>query len=125
VSSLDGTATYNRSLDQVQLDLVSFPLEKCPSYTAISYTWGYPDRNHTIQVLNKTMQITATLHAASSWLLSEKYLWIDQISIKKTWKRKVSKSLSCEVLYLPESEWFIGLAQQRRKSLDGFTLLSV
>jgi hypothetical protein len=97
VSSLDGTATYNRSLDQVQLDLVSFPLEKCPSYTAISYTWGSPDRNHTIQVLNKTMHITATLHAALSWLLSEKYLWIDQISIKKTWKRKVSKSLLCEV----------------------------
>ncbi|KAH9204191.1 heterokaryon incompatibility protein-domain-containing protein [Leptodontidium sp. 2 PMI_412] len=69
---------------QCLLQVVSF--EPKPSYEALSYVWGNPNRKKTIYVNETPFPITQNLYAALKHLRkrdSPRYLWIDAICINQ------------------------------------------
>ncbi|KAF4837539.1 Heterokaryon incompatibility protein 6, OR allele [Colletotrichum siamense] len=67
-------------------EISSTPVATPRLFKALSYTWGRPDKTHTIEISGSRLGITASLDAALRHLRSrdEKVtLWIDQICINQ------------------------------------------
>ncbi|KAF2250393.1 HET-domain-containing protein [Trematosphaeria pertusa] len=65
---------------------ISLPGGSTVWYTALSYVWGAPQFNETIQVGDDSIKITTSLACALQHLRSEKqsvFLWVDQICINQ------------------------------------------
>ncbi|PYI01840.1 HET-domain-containing protein [Aspergillus sclerotiicarbonarius CBS 121057] len=55
-------------------------------YEALSYTWGSPDRTHSINIGGSSLPVTENLHTALSYLRDhqlERTLWVDAICINQ------------------------------------------
>ncbi|KAL6915390.1 hypothetical protein FSST1_006885 [Fusarium sambucinum] len=74
--------------DRIEGYLFEYTLSKSGKnahlYEALSYTWGAPDKKHSIWIEGDELQITANCHAALSQLrddLLDRIIWIDAICI--------------------------------------------
>ncbi|KAI1205494.1 HET-domain-containing protein [Annulohypoxylon truncatum] len=83
-------------------ELVSFPLESCPSYMALSYTWGAENPNQNIIIDGHNTPVQNNLHAflrrhynsLPQSNLDETYLWVDAICINQLDKHEKSLQLT-------------------------------
>src|SRR2546430_11002310 len=60
--------------------------EPKPNYTALSYTWGTPDRSHRIRISDSYFQVTESLSSMLQHIQSNTEtltLWIDQLCINQ------------------------------------------
>lgn len=70
----------------LQLELYPYDLESCPTYEAISYTWGDATKVRIITIGGKKLEITANAfqvisRRASYW--EPKLIWIDSVCINQ------------------------------------------
>ena len=75
-----------RSSPPLRCHIHSEPLELLHSYTALSYTWGPPDRTHPIVLSDHQFLITSSLATALHHIrhpTNVTTLWIDQICINQ------------------------------------------
>ncbi|KAL9622206.1 MAG: hypothetical protein Q9160_003389 [Pyrenula sp. 1 TL-2023] len=78
--------TNSTPQDRICGKLVVFDIEECPSYTALSYTWGPPISNHGIWIDELYIPVRENLwhflqrtQAKPRW----RYLWIDAVCINQ------------------------------------------
>ncbi|KAK1831041.1 heterokaryon incompatibility protein-domain-containing protein [Podospora conica] len=67
-------------------EMVQAPLDDPPTYTALSYTWGRPERTHIVKISGAPLTITDSLAEALRELpriAPSEYLWLDQICINQ------------------------------------------
>jgi hypothetical protein len=70
----------------LQCRIYSVPLTTLPSYTALSYTWGPPDRTQPIALSDQEFFVTPSLATALQHIRHpdrDNTLWIDQICINQ------------------------------------------
>lgn len=68
----------------IRCQFVSTSLEACPPYVALSYTWGSPERNETIQLQNRACPVGQNLFAflcRVSRDANDSLFWIDALCI--------------------------------------------
>jgi hypothetical protein len=64
--------------------LIPTPLDKAPDYTAISYTWGYGVRTHSLTIDGRKLRITKNAYEILNYYASSGkriLLWIDTVGI--------------------------------------------
>jgi hypothetical protein len=77
-------------LDSVHCLLKSFPLSTCPSYTALSYTWGSPPDTQEITVNGNSFPVRENLARFLEQMRLDRkgkgwrYFWIDAICIDQS-----------------------------------------
>jgi hypothetical protein len=72
--------------DTVSCTISTFERKTCPSYCALSYTWGPPEPVHTIQLNGRRFVVRDMLHyfldnVVHDSRLEVDYIWIDQLCI--------------------------------------------
>lgn len=69
--------------DGIECNLKHISLDDEPDYTALSYTWGNPERNHPIVVNGAIVQVTENVHVALTQLREDgiRTVWIDALCI--------------------------------------------
>ncbi|KAL8792517.1 MAG: hypothetical protein Q9195_004887 [Heterodermia aff. obscurata] len=85
--TLNPKASGTSNPDEVRIYLNQHPINECPKYTALSYTWGQPHRTEDVVVENfrQSIKVTENLHAALVHLRRREpvKLWIDAICINQ------------------------------------------
>ncbi|KAK6430976.1 hypothetical protein LTR95_012863, partial [Oleoguttula sp. CCFEE 5521] len=104
--ALDDTRTYIRLLQlqkatrdgSIECNLRAWPLGHCPLYTAISYTWGSPDKTTVILVNGLSLTVRqncADVLSQASWY-GDEFHWVDAICIDQ--KNEDEKSHQVQVM---------------------------
>ena len=73
--------------DIIDYRLLTFPLEECPPYVAVSYTWGSPKDSVSIQVDGKPFLVRKNLWSFLDTMRSDKrwqLFWVDAICIHQS-----------------------------------------
>jgi hypothetical protein len=95
-------------LDRLEGSLFEYPLSDIGAqtqlYEALSYTWGPPEKQHSIWIDDKELTVTANCHAALQKLRDcfiERILWVDAICIDQgsLGERAKQVQLMAEVYY--------------------------
>ncbi|KAH7124993.1 heterokaryon incompatibility protein, partial [Dactylonectria estremocensis] len=76
--------------------IYSVSLSSLPPYTALSYTWGPPDRTHLLEVSNQEFSITSSLATCLQHICHTERtttLWIDQICINQDDSREKNEQV--------------------------------
>jgi Heterokaryon incompatibility protein (HET) len=71
---------------EIVLSLVTFPLAKCPTYEALSYTWGPPGNEHVITVGEKATQCFDNLYRCLERIRLQRrsrLVWVNALCIRQ------------------------------------------
>lgn len=85
--TLNPKASGASNTNRVCIELNEHPINECPKYTALSYTWGQPHRTKDVfvETSSQCIKVTENLHAALVHLRRRVpvKLWIDAICINQ------------------------------------------
>ena len=85
--TLNPKASGASDTNDIRIKLNQQPINECPKYTALSYTWGQPYRTQDVivETSNRCIKVTENLHAALEHLRERVpvTLWIDAICINQ------------------------------------------
>lgn len=85
--TLNPKASGASDTNDIRIELNQHPINECPKYTALSYTWGQRHRTKDVivETSNRCIKVTENLHAALVHLRGRVpvTLWIDAICINQ------------------------------------------
>jgi hypothetical protein len=113
-------------LEDIHLAIECVEVDNCPSYEALSYCWGDPSVNTTVQCDGGSLHVTKNLKSALLYLRSrteERLLWIDALCINQKDLQERSQQVSImRDIYRNASETVVWLGEESQNSGLGLAL---